>query len=190
MNASETLLDSLMSYNDGAVVREVAQRFNIPEDTARGAIQRMMPALSRGIERNISQPGGLDSLLNAVGTGNHERYVDNPELLAQPATIEDGNAILGHILGSKDVSRNVAAFSGQQVGLSDSILKQMLPMLAAAGMGILAKQMAGRASSGAAGQSQSAPDMMGMLNSILDTNKDGSPLDDILGLAQKFFQRQ
>ena len=113
MNSTGNLLDSLISYNDGAVVRQVAQRFG-----------------------------------------------------------------------------NVAAFSGQQVGLDDSILEQMLPMPAAAGMGMLAKQVASRGQSGAIGQSEAAPDMMGMLNSILDTNKDGSSMDDILGLAQRFFQRR
>jgi hypothetical protein len=64
----------------------------------------------------------------------------------------------------------------------------MLPMLAAAGMGILAKQMAGRGQSGSGAQSQAAPDLLGMLTGILDTNKDGSPLDEILGMAQKYFQ--
>jgi hypothetical protein len=190
MNASGNLVDSLLSYNNGAVVQQIAQQLGIPESAARGAIESMAPSLSRGIERNISKPGGLEDLLNAVETGNHQRYVDNPDLLARPETITDGNAILGHILGSKDVSRNVAAFSGQEAGLSDSLLKQMLPMLAAAAMGVLAKQMTDRGRSARVGGGQAGPDIMSMLNSFLDTNKDGSAIDEILSLAQMFFQRR
>lgn len=177
-----------MSYNNGAVVQEIAQRFGIPANTALNAIESIMPALSRGIDRNISQPGGLDAFVNAVNTGDHQRYVDNPELLVQPETIADGNAILGHILGSKDVSRNVAAFAGKQSGLDSTIVKQMLPMLAAAAMGILAKRMTGRGESGAAGAGQGAPDLIGMLTGFLDTNRDGSMMDELLSLAQRFMQ--
>jgi hypothetical protein len=190
MNSPQNLVDSLLSYNNGAVVQEIAQQLGIPENTARSAIESMAPSLSRGIERNISTQGGLDDLLNAVQTGNHERYVDNPDLLARPETIADGNAILGHILGSKDVSRNVAAFSGREAGLSDSLLKQMLPMLAAAVMGMLSKQMTERSQSNAPGGRQASPDMVSILSGLLDTNKDGSAIDEILTLAQMFFQRR
>jgi hypothetical protein len=35
----------------------------------------------------------------------------------------------------------------------------------------------------------SAPDMMGMLGNLLDSNKDGSVVDDVGRLATKFFGR-
>lgn len=35
----------------------------------------------------------------------------------------------------------------------------------------------------------SAPDMMGMLGSLLDSNKDGSVMDDVGRIAGKFFSR-
>jgi len=37
---------------------------------------------------------------------------------------------------------------------------------------------------------QSNPDMMGMLNSLLDRDRDGSALDDIFGIIRKLFGRR
>ena len=37
---------------------------------------------------------------------------------------------------------------------------------------------------------QSNPNMMSMLNSLLDRDKDGSALDDILGMVRKLFGRR
>ncbi|MGH2588268.1 MAG: DUF937 domain-containing protein [Dehalococcoidia bacterium] len=194
MNQTGTLLQSLLTYNDGAVVKQIAGKFGLPEDQAQSAIASMLPALSRGFERNIQSPDGLTSLENALQSGNHEQYVDNPVTLAEPTSIEDGNAILGHVLGSKDVSRNVAGFASQQTGLDSSILKQMLPMIAAAAMGILTSTMAsGGKTPGVSPQPASAGggsgDVLGMLTGFLDANKDGSMLDDLLNLGQKFFQQ-
>jgi hypothetical protein len=96
-----------------------------------------LPALARGLQRNAAQPGGLDALLKALGTGGHDRYVDRPEELTREEAVADGNAILGHILGSKDVSRNLAGHAAQQTGLDAGILKKMLPVIAAVAMGAL-----------------------------------------------------
>jgi hypothetical protein len=42
---------------------------------------------------------------------------------------------LGHILGSKDVSRQVAAQASTRTGISELVLKQMLPAVATLAMG-------------------------------------------------------
>ena len=47
----------------------------------------------------------------------------------------DGNGILGHIFGSKDVSRQVAARAAQSSGVAPDILAKMLPLVAATGHG-------------------------------------------------------
>src|SRR5688572_23451716 len=112
-----SLLDTILSANNGAAVGQIAQKLGIPESVAKQAAGALAPALSRGIQRNTKQPGGLESLLGALGSGKHEKYVDKPEVIAEEESIADGNAILGHILGSKDVSRNVAAAASTQTGV-------------------------------------------------------------------------
>jgi len=134
------LLDSILSANNGGAVTQIAKQLGIPEEVAQKATSALTPALSRGLERNAEKPGGFEDLLGALSGGKHEKYVDEPEVLGRQESIEDGNAILGHIFGSKDVSRNVAGAASQQTGIDASTLKKVLPMLAPVVMGMLAKQ--------------------------------------------------
>jgi hypothetical protein len=188
----ETLLSGIV--NDPSLMQELSKKLGIPEDEVRKAAENMVPALARGIENNVQQPGGAEALAKAVETGNHQQYIQNPALLEQPAGIEDGNAILGHVLGSKDVSRNVAAFASQNTGIDVSILKQMLPMLGGAAMGMLAQKfgqggsMATVAQQGGGGGGGGGGGMMDLIGGFLDADKDGSMMDDLLSMAQKFMQ--
>ncbi len=60
-----------------------------------------------------------------------------------PGGVADGNGILGHLFGSKEVSRAVADHAAQATGIGQDILKQMLPALASMVMGGLFDQTAG-----------------------------------------------
>ena len=128
----------------------------------------------------------MDSLLAALAGGNHQRYLEDPSILGRDESIQDGNGILGHILGSKDVSRQVAQQASQSTGIGMDILKKMLPMVATLAMGALSRQTAGARS---AGPGTSAADgLTGMLGQFLDSNRDGSILDDVLGMASRFLK--
>ncbi len=184
------LLDSILAANNGQAVTQIARQLGIPEAVAKQAAGALVPALSKGLQRNTSTPGGLDSLLGALGGGGHQKYIDQPETLAKEETISDGNAILGHILGSKDVSRNVAGNAAQKTGIDSDILKKMLPMLGTVAMGALAKQATGGGqlqglTKGIAGNTTGDP--LSMLTGFLDQDDDGDPTDDILNMAKKFF---
>jgi hypothetical protein len=181
MNLLETVLNAR-----GGAVSQLASQFGVSEDQASSAVQNLLPALAGGLQRNISQ-GGLDGLLGALAKGQHDRYLDDPSALNSQTARDDGNGILGHILGSKDVSRQVAAQASSKTGLSESLLKQMLPAVAALAMGALSKQTSRGAAPAAASAGGSG--LLGMLTPLLDSNRDGSVVDDILGSASKFFRK-
>jgi len=168
------------------LVRQMASALGAGEGDTRGGIEALLPHLARGIQRNTRQTGGLDALTKALRSGDHQRYVEEPEVFSQAATRSEGNEILGHIFGSKDVSRNVAGSAAQRSGISSDLLKQLLPLLASAAMGFLAKESQGgrNLSSDRGAGSSSGLDMLG---GLLDSDGDGSALDDILNLAKKFF---
>lgn len=134
------VLESIVSANDGALVRQVGSHLGLSDDHTTAALGALVPALAAGLHRNAGGPGGLNNLLAALADGGHTRYVDDPSTLNQPQTIADGDAILGHVLGSKDVSRQLAAHAAAQTGIGEGVLKRMLPMAAALVMGTLAKQ--------------------------------------------------
>lgn len=176
------LLETILSAQNGDVVRQVANNFQLDEGQAKSAMGALLPALTQGISKNASGSQGLGDLIGALTRGNHSKYIDQPEVLAESGTVEEGNKILGHILGSKDVSRQVASRAAESSGVDSGILKQMLPMLASVAMGAMAKKGLGNAS---AGQPEG---LGGMLTGILDADKDGSALDDIMGMASKFMR--
>ena len=180
------LLASILNSQNGGAVSQLARNFGLEQDQAVSAISSLVPALSAGLSRNISG-GGLDGLLAALSGGQHQKYLDDVSTLGQPDTIDDGNGILGHILGSKDVSRQVAAAASERTGVGQEVLKRMLPVVASMVMGALSKQ-----SSGFAAQSQQAGaggDLLGTLSSFLDSNRDGSVADDVLGIVGRLLSK-
>lgn len=182
------LIEQILAAQGGALSRQLGGRFDLSEGQAREALAQLLPALSQGLKKNAATPGGLEALLEALQGGNHQRYLEDPQELDRPETIDDGNSILGHILGSKDASRKVAMSASESTGINPGVLKKMLPIVAAMAMAALSKQAS---SSGALNQAQrgQSPSTSGAdsLLSLLDFDKDGSVADDLLGIARKFF---
>ncbi len=193
------ILESLLGDQSSNVVSELAKQLGVGEDQARNAAGQLIPALTRGLRNNASTDTGLSSLINALQKGNHNNYLDDLSSLGQNSTVEEGNSILGHIFGSKDVSRNVANYSANQAGLSSTLMKKALPILASLVMSALSKKLLGKgkkSSGGLFGGGNSnnsdvfgtgiaANQNRGMLESFLDADKDGSMWDDLLSMAVK-----
>ena len=178
------LLKTIMEAQGGGAISQVASALGLEQKQASSGIAKLLPALTKGLSKNMGSENGLQALLGALDKGNHDRYLDNPTALAGADAIREGNGILGHILGSKDVSRQVASQAANETGLDVGILKKMLPMVAAMAMGGMKKQTA---ASGLSGGQQSASGVGSMLGKFLDADGDGSMADDLLGMAKKLF---
>ena len=180
------LLEMLFKNNGGETVKQMGKAVGLGESDTKNILERVLPAVTRGLKNKASSDSGLENLMRALSKGSHQRYLDQPETLNRPESIKEGNSILGHIFGSKDVSRNVASHAAKQTGQDSGIIKKLLPMVAAAAMGALSKQTnGGTAPSSSLKGGGSSP--LGLLGSFLDADKDGQVLDDILGMAKKFF---
>jgi hypothetical protein len=164
-------------------VGQIARQFGLDPQQASAAVASLVPALAGGLSRNTAAPGGLDGLLAALQGGGHQRYVDDPSTLAQPETTQDGNNILGHILGSKDASRQVAQQAAARTGIGADILKKMLPIVAGLVMGQLAKKQAAGGAEEAGGGG-----ILGSLSGVLDADRDGKvEAGELLDMAKKIF---
>ena len=209
------LLDLLAGPQAQPAKQQLGQQFGLSEDMTQQAMAALIPALAAGLKSNAGKQGGVESLLEALNKGTHARYLDEPGLLGRPETRDDGNSILGHLLGSKEVSREVASRAAQKTGLGDDLLKQMLPVVATMVMGSLAKKseepdtlsmLAGMLGGGQSaapkqsgglggllggflggGRQKQAPknDGLGMLGALFDADRDGSAMDDIFELVMK-----
>lgn len=177
------ILDVLLAEENKTALEEVQKNFNLSEKETRIAVEELIPALSRGLQKNTQEAPGMDDLLEALRTGSHSRYVEKPGSLGAPDTIKDGNDILGHIFGNKQVSREVANRASKKSGLSSSLLKKMLPVVATMVMGALSKKVIGTGAPASRKQSG------GLLGSLLDSDRDGSIWDDVLGMAARSMLR-
>jgi hypothetical protein len=135
-----SLLDAILNSQDGAAVQQLGAQFGLGDDQTTQALSALVPAIAAGVHHNVQSENGLESLMNALSNGQHQQYVSDPAILGQATTIDDGNAILGHVFGDKDVSRQVAAHAAAQTGIGRDILKKMLPIAATLVMGALAKR--------------------------------------------------
>lgn len=182
------ILDSIMNAGNGAAVRQIGSQVGLDEAQTASALSALVPALSAGLRQNLQTPDGLSGLAAALSAGNHQRYVDNPAVLGEPETVADGNGILGHILGSKDVSRRIAAETGARTGLGPDVMKRMLPLVATLVMGAMSRQAASGGSSPLA-RGAGPGGLLEMLGGALDSNRDGSALDDIAGMLGRTLGR-
>lgn len=179
-------------------ISSMASQLGISEQEAARGTDALAPAVLGGFKKQAqSQPGGLDGLGGLLGQLGGGNLLDDA-LKSQPAHVDRGNDVLGQIFGSKDVSRTVAQNASSRSGLDPALLKKMLPILAMMVAGYMAKQRGAAAQGsprsgglasllsgvfGRGGRSAGAGAGVAGLASLLDMNKDGNPLDDILRMV-------
>jgi hypothetical protein len=140
----------------------IGRQFGLDAQQTQAAFDALAPVVAAGIRRNTQSDDGLAGLVAALAGGNHARYVEEPSAYEAVETVDDGNAILGHVFGSKDVSRGVAQQLSASSGIGSSILKKLLPIVAAMVMGQVAKKaLGGRGASPSSGGGGGLGDILG-----------------------------
>ena len=147
------LFDMLSQSQNGAGMQALASQFGLNQDQVNAAMEALLPAFSTGLKRNTADPFGMGKVMQAMMTGQNHQYFDNPAAAFTKAGMDNGNAILGQLFGSKDLSRAVAAQASAASGIGQDVLKQMLPALASMIMGGLFKQSTNQFSAGSFGAS-------------------------------------
>ena len=177
------LLQSILQAQNGQAVDQMGQSLGLDRTQTLAAIEGLLPAVAGGLAQNASTPTGLSNLESALTNGGHARYLENPAQLSQAAGLLDGNGILGHLFGTKDVSRNVASNVAAQTGIGADVLKKMLPMLATLAMGVLASRAAGAGSGNVQpGQPAGGGGLLDMLGPMLGGGAGGPSSGGLGGL--------
>ena len=193
MNAITQIITQQLS---GRAVSTIAQRFGISESKANTAVQIAVPLILSALARNAEQPQGAESLHQAINNDHDGSIFDNlMGYLGNPQSA-NGAGILGHVFGGQQsaIASNVAQATGMDQPAAGNLLKTLAPLvmgavgqtqqqngLDAAGLSDMLNNQQQEAQS-------NAPDLMGMLGSMLDQNKDGSAADDLQRLAANFFK--
>jgi hypothetical protein len=156
------LFEMMMQAQGGNAVTNMARQFGLQPEQAQGAMEALLPAFQMGMQRQAESTDGLQNLIQMFGGGQHAGFHDADGDGIPDNMQTQGNDVLGQLFGSKDVSRAVAAQASAMSGVSDSILKQMLPVMASMLMGGLFKGAMGNGLGGLMGQA-----MQGGLGNIL-----------------------
>ena len=135
-----SLYDMMMQAQNGNAVEVMARQFGLAQEQATKAVAALMPAFSEGFKRNAANPYDMAAFMKALTTGDHAKYFEDMGKAFTPQGLAEGNGILGHLFGNKDVSRAIAAQAAQMTGIGQEIYKQMLPAMASTLMGGIFKQ--------------------------------------------------
>ncbi len=167
------LLDLINSPTGKMLVSGVAGQTGQPENKTAEVLSMAMPLLMGAMKKNASTPGGL------FGGGVDQNVMD------------DGAGILGHVLGSKQsqVENALSSKSGIDAGSIAQILKIAAPIL----LGYLGKQTRQQNVSspdglngllgGLMGGNKAAAKQQSLVESFLDSDGDGSVIDDLAGMV-------
>lgn len=198
---SNSILDAL---GGAGGLAQIANELGIDQQTAATGAAALLPAVLGGFKKQAQGPaGGLEGLVGMLGGMGGGGLLD-AVLSPQATPVDQGNAVLGQIFGSPEVSRQVAGQASATSGISPELLKKLLPIVAMAAAGMMAKSasaggaaapaqgglggLLGQVMGGLTGGGAAAPAAMGGLGglaSMLDFDGDGNPLDDIMGMASK-----
>jgi hypothetical protein len=135
------LIDMMNQSGNGEAMSRFAQQFGLDPGQVERAMEALTPAFSEGLKRNAADPAGFLQFMRALADGKHAQYYMNPAAAMSESGIAEGNAILGHLFGSKEMSRAIAEQAAQYSQLSQDVMKKMLPAMAPMILGGLYNQM-------------------------------------------------
>ncbi|HEY5884725.1 MAG TPA: DUF937 domain-containing protein [Pyrinomonadaceae bacterium] len=180
----------------GAVAGQLSQRLGVSQGTAQTAVQIAVPLILAALARNAAQPQGAQELHNAVAKDHDGSILDQLSSYLGNPQAANGAGILSHVLGGQrpSVENNLAQATGMDQNSAGSLLEMVAPLVMGAvgreqqkneldpdGLSqFLAQQQDSEA--------QTNPDLMGTLNAMLDSNRDGSVADDLSRIAGGFFK--
>ena len=190
-------LEALLGLLQGQDLGQLAEQVGGNEGQVKNGVMAALPAMLTALSKNTGTEKGAQELNNALETkhdgsilNNLSGYLSNPDL-------KDGAGILNHLFGSQ--TSNVANAVSQSSGLDSNGSMKMLQMLAPVLMGMLGQQKKqnnldaegiGNLTSMLAsnfGSEAGASGIMDVVTNLLDANKDGNVVDDIMGMVGKFF---
>ncbi len=190
----EGILNQALNVN---TISQMSQALGTDESTTGNAVQAALPMLLAAMTRNSSTPEGAASLVSALDKDHDGSVLNALEGLLGSHNEGPGAGILGHVFGDKleTAQSSVSQASGLDLGRAGSLLMMLAPIV----MGALGKSRAqGQIDEsslpdvlgGATRQAASNSPIADMLSQVLDSNRDGSSIDDILRLAGNYFGRR
>ena len=190
-------LEALLGLLQGQDIENLASQVGGNEGEVKNGVMAALPAMLAALGKNAGTEKGAEELNNALEKKHDGSILDNLSGYLSNPDLKDGAGILNHLFGNQ--TSNVANAVSQSSGLDTNGSMKMLQMLAPILMGILGQQKKqnnldakglGNLTSMLAsnfGSEAGASGIMEAVTNLLDANKDGNVMDDIMGMVGKFF---
>ena len=190
-------LEALLGLLQGQDLGNLASQVGGNEGEVKNGVMAALPAMLAALGKNAGTEKGAEELNNALENKHDGSILDNLSGYLSNPDLKDGAGILNHLFGNQ--TSNVANAVSQSSGLDTNGSMKMLQMLAPILMGMLGQQKKqnnldakglGNLTSMLAsnfGSKAGASGIMEAVTNLLDANKDGNVMDDILGMVGKFF---
>jgi hypothetical protein len=194
----DTLTHQLMRELSGERLTQMSRQIGADEQTTSSALTAVMPLLVSALANNASQSSGAQSLHNALAEDHDGSILNNLSAFLGNPQSANGAGILEHVLGGQQpvVTQGLAEGSGLNRDQIQMLLQIVAPLI----LGALGKQQQQQGFNPSdlsvflGGQKemdqQSNPDLMSLLNNLLDRDRDGSALDDIFRMLGRLFGRK
>ena len=188
----EGLLDLLNSSAGQQIINGVAGETGQSSSKTADVLSMALPLLVGGMKKNVASPAGAEGLMSALSSKHDGSILDDLGGLfgggVDQSVKDDGAGILGHIFGGNqaNVEQALSQKSGVDTGTIGNILKIAAPLI----MGYLGRQTSQNQISDASGMNSLLGGLLGgqssqnqsLLTSLLDSDGDGSILDDVAGM--------
>jgi len=190
-------LEALLGLLQGQDLGNLASQVGGNEGEVKNGVMAALPAMLAALGKNAGTEKGAEELNNALEKKHDGSILDNLSGYLSNPDLKDGAGILNHLFGNQ--TSNVANAVSKSSGLDTNGSMKMLQMLAPILMGMLGQQKKqnnldakglGNLTSMLAsnfGSEAGASGIMEAVTNLLDANKDGNVVDDIMGMVGKFF---
>lgn len=176
MNILETILKSGLDDN---ILGAISAKTGIDSSSIQDIVSQVAPQLVDGAKQNFASENDSSNLIDMISNSDLDALKNNPDTIDS----SDNSNMLGELFSSLDTNESdVADALSAKSGIDASSIASLLPMLAPLVMGALNKttNLSGTDTS-------NTNDITSMLTNFIDQDNDGSVVDDLMGMAKKFF---
>lgn len=129
------ILETLAAGGGRNSIENLARSFGLDPKQTTAVLAAVLPELAYNMERQSFNRGGLADLVAALGKADYSKALQPDAQLTSPAVQQAGVEALDTVLWSKDRSRTVAHRAARATGVDETLIRNMMPAIAAMFMG-------------------------------------------------------
>lgn len=193
MELTQLLSGSLLNN----LIKLISKKLNIPEKQVGSVITTSIPLLLKALAKNTKDPKQAEDLTNVISHDHDGSILGNLTSLFSGETQTDGNKILKHILGN-DLTKTTKTIA-QKTNTKSTDVQNILVTLAPLLMGTLGKVQKEKKLNThqtkelierSARETEKEFNTGKILTDVLDKNRNGNLMDDLIGIIGKFLKKK